>query len=223
MVRVTNTSLDHLLKKYSIRSLRELSDNQLLDICLDEDSRIYVQPQYKINKDPRTGRMNRGAFDRFKTIELIHKTNCIDFYMDSNYWLPRHQEIANQMDFQGELNDHADGRQTFELYKSIGVGIAQLEPGESTEVDWTPRFIKDVVSKHAIFTKIKIEDLEANENELSEEEKIENKRMVLENETYSALQELAKKYNKENPDKEKIKIFGVTQADLVDKLSRVTI
>jgi len=230
MFKIRNKSLDPLFKKYKIKSLSELSDDQLMELCVSEKN-LNTHPKYFMEKRTDDSFI-RGDFDRFKTIDAIIAAHSYSEYMSNSYWEKRHREKVSARKAKRVTAFHKEGEETFKLFQNLQMGFFRLKPGDEIVLDITKRWIKEYllgerevriqeegVNKKAMVPspytdRLEVTDLEKDVEEVKEEATAgeSERRKILGRLSYKELQSMASKKNF-NP-------IGKSKAALVDLLSK---
>lgn len=222
MYKVRNISLDSIFKEYSISKLEELDNEKLKEVC----KKVKTEPVWKLmrvkNKitDKTTG-YRRTEFDKFSTIDKILGENSVSLYMGEAYWQERHLMLDSELEIKEKLSKMMEGNQVMGLMERVGFGIHNLKPGEEKECDWTDEWIEDVLKKHPIYGKLKVEKIEKEIKPISKE--VEKKEFVVEEVKktkesdlslldYKALKAIGKNYG--------IKVWNMTKEELVEQIQK---
>lgn len=172
MYKVKNIALKNDLINYGVKSLEELSDQQLIELTLKFGCIVAKPPQDALKTTVATS-MNESfrspaTITRFDRINQLNSDLGLSIYMGREHWEERHEKQLVDRGGVSILQRVDDGRQTFKLMKDMRVGIYQLEPGQEAEVDWTETWVKEVLIKHPVMSRIELTDLSDGEKIIRE-------------------------------------------------------
>lgn len=175
MYRITNRAFEPIYEKYSVRDIFELTAEQLDEVCNTDPFRM--GPVLKRNE-----RKQIVGIDRLATATVLEQNFTFSEYMGELFWEQRHRDIANDIEILEQLKTHQSGTETFELMARYKFGISKLKPKQSAEVDWTPRWVREVWKNKPMSKFCKLEDLEpvkpypfGDKKEEEKEEEVEEK------------------------------------------------
>ena len=162
MYRIRNISLDSIFEENNVKSLDELSESKLLELC----SRFGVVAAYKT--EPKKGvifkkrqfahivgidsKGSKRTEMRWGTCDLIEMTNSVSFYMSYEYWTPKQRKKAEDRDMDQILDGITKGAETFKFFESLKFGVYQLKPGAEVELDLSERYVEELLKKSPIYT-----------------------------------------------------------------------
>lgn len=152
MFRVKNIALDETFRKYGKNRLQDLSDEELLDVC----AKFHVTVVWI--KDKRTGRII--SLDKLPTIQNINKALTLSEYMGEMYWPEDLKLEAQKGEIFEKLAAHTNGSDTFLLMEGLGVGFCDLAPGQERIVNFSSRWIKDILTHKSFFKFLELENLD---------------------------------------------------------------
>lgn len=233
MFRVRNTALDKIFANYGITSLDELSDDQMLEVCAD----LQVNPSVRLNNKKRFEKLERRNWikkigkDRVTvsgTIERIEAALSITFYMDDSYWTEKHRQVAEDRNFYERLDTSKSGTEIFDFYEELGIGVKNLKPAASADLDLTKRFINEVILNPEFHYKnlsMEITDLDTNAivfpvPESAVDSKNKEKKDQSSEEVYTReyLQEKSHKELVSIAKKKHINTFGMSSSKLINQI-----
>lgn len=135
MYRITNKSLQSIYDRYHIQDLDEITADDLYLVCED----LGVKGVYIKDKKGMAIEM-----DRFETISQILDTFTLTVYMGNSYWNEAQRKKIASDKVLNKLDQAPNGDKTFEIMQKMKLGVHNLRPGDSTDVDWNPRYIREV-------------------------------------------------------------------------------
>jgi hypothetical protein len=135
MYKITNNALSKELAQFDVLDIYALTTEQLESICIDKG----VEVLYRLNN-----KKERLGIDKIRTAENLESRFSVSEYMGELHWEERHRLLNTEAGILDQIAGHTDGDQTFETYSRYKLGVFKLRPGQSADVDWTPRWIKEV-------------------------------------------------------------------------------
>lgn len=135
MYKLTNRSLEPILEKFGVESLDEVSMDDLYLVCEE----LGVKGIFLKDKKGRATEL-----DRFETISEIEDTLTLTVYMGQPYWNEAQRNKVEANDVLTRLSKVTRGERTFDIMEKMKLGVNNLRPGASVEVDWNPRYIREV-------------------------------------------------------------------------------
>lgn len=152
MYHIRNQAFDEILKKYGAPDLYALSAERLEEIVSDGPFR--TAPILRKNEKGQT-----LGIDRMATAEKLESEYTFSEYMGELFWEERHREIAQEVNILEQLTGHAHGDETFELMARYRIGVFKLKPGQEADVDWTPRWVREVYTQKPISRYCKLTEI----------------------------------------------------------------
>lgn len=159
---VENISLRDSLAKYNVKSLDELTDDELVQFCHDELRESHVP------KTDAKGKVigmvkRRGDKKNPGTIDSILRTTSVTFSVGSEYWDSEVLKLAEEMEFDELVKHHETGEETFGLLSSLGVAVFKLEYGKKVEGIFLPStYIREVLVGSAYAKRCEFTDEDGN-------------------------------------------------------------
>jgi len=144
MYKIKNATFQDSFKKFNVTRLEQLSIEQLKEVASE------VHEELVWSKDVN-GR--RVSIQRIDSINFLKDNYRFSDYMPESYWSDSQREMMNESDWTKGLNKAGNGKETYDFFQNLQLGISELRPGDSIEVDYTPAYVKEVfMEKPAIRT-----------------------------------------------------------------------
>ncbi len=136
MYKVKNLSLSSELAELGVKSLRELSEDDLFDFCVNT---LKINPVFR---PPKKQGQPATELDKLKTIAMINGAFTYSEHMSFEFWNTSHREQAEASGLLNEIKDHTHGDQSYELYAQVKFGFFKLAPGQEAELDVSKSWVQ---------------------------------------------------------------------------------
>lgn len=152
MYFVRNKSLDDVFAKYKTTKLMTLSNIDLENIS--RELNIGAIYDYDDSFSPP----RRKSVNKIHTIEIIEKALSADIYIDRGFWRIEQEQRAEEFNLLEEIKTHSHGFETFELMARVSLGISNLKPGETQEIDAPLDWIESILVEHPLIKRLEVKD-----------------------------------------------------------------
>ena len=152
MYKVTNISLEPVFKKYNVSSLDGLNRVQLDEICRDMHISVKVTYDAQYNKAKMISDID---------VKRQITADCTaSVYMGDSYWEEPQKKIFEEHGGYAKTKTFTSGEQAYDFWEECQLGLNYLKPGRSAEMNWTRRWIDEMLVNFPIMDILRIEDLE---------------------------------------------------------------
>lgn len=169
MITIKNIAIEQICEKYKVKTLKELTDIQLKEICLNYG---IIAKSQQVNKNG----VKTMVFQRILTEQQIIKDLTFSDYVSAEYWTEDVLKTMDEVSMQKQISEDVDGGQTLKRFAEYNIGFYELKPGQSQELnasfDWIDGYFKN--KPYAIYFEIKFDNGE--KYKIEKETKKENKK-----------------------------------------------
>ncbi len=140
MIKVKNIALELVCKKYKKESIKDFTDLELKQACLE----LGVTP--KAAQIVKNG-VKTTSFQRLLTEQALIKDMTFSDYVSAEYWSDETMALMDEIGMQKQISEDVNGLDTLERFAEHNLGFFKLRPGASQELnanmDWIDSYLKE--------------------------------------------------------------------------------
>lgn len=144
------------LEVLGIEKLDSLSNDELARLC----TKLSLSPIYlKLDKG---GRNTRPRLNRAVTLQAIRRNLSVNFYIPKEHFTEKMWDVFEDSQSDDQMANHILGNQTYQHMAALGLGVHNLQPGQTAQLEMPEGYFKEDLSKKPFMTHLEVSDTNGN-------------------------------------------------------------